>query len=421
MSVSAALYSLSSIPIFAARPFLAAFLTALVARFGTHLPWIGDHAIVVALHAGPVWFQSTACLVALALLAGLEAFAAKSPEAREILEDVEGWLKSIVAGLVAFALIDTDTARTIGSIQHAGFTLSSAWGVLVGGGTFVMAELRRGVVALVHDADDGDDVGLVSLLAWVENSWTVLGILLLLVFPLLALALSALTTLGIWWMRRRALEREQRSRVPCAQCATPILSHASACHACGRELDLPRGVGAFGQPKDAPDPDRARHAFQLVSRKRCPRCATRLTKRAVRQPCPACAKVTFGSEQEFESYLAVIRARLPRTLLVSFGLGAIPLLGVIPGVIYYRLNLVAGLRGYIPPLRGCTTKWVVRLFGFGIIALQPIPILGAFVLPLQCWITYTIYRRSLAGRARGELAASADAPARAPTSPRGLV
>ena len=96
---------------------------------------------------------------------------------------------------------------------------------------------------------------------------------------------------------------------------------------------------------------------------------------------------------------------MPKTLLVCLLLGAIPVLGVIPGVAYYRLNLVAGLRGYIPPLRGCTTKWVVRLIHFGVIALQPIPLVGAVVLPFMCWSTYAIYARSLAGRATEDLAA----------------
>jgi hypothetical protein len=64
---------------------------------------------------------------------------------------------------------------------------------------------------------------------------------------------------------------------------------------------------------------------------------------------------------------------------------------------------VAGLRGYIPPLRGCATRWVVRAIHWGLVALQGIPIAGAVVLPLLCWSTYAIYRRSLAGRARDEL------------------
>ena len=77
-----------------------------------------------------------------------------------------------------------------------------------------------------------------------------------------------------------------------------------------------------------------------------------------------------------------------------------------PAVLYYRLNLVSGLRGYIPPLRGCTTRLVVRTFHFAVIALQPIPILGALVLPLIAWSTYAIYRRSLVGRADDDLVPS---------------
>ena len=49
MNLSAFLYTLSSVPIFASRPFLAAFVTALLARFGTELPVIGDHSVLLAL------------------------------------------------------------------------------------------------------------------------------------------------------------------------------------------------------------------------------------------------------------------------------------------------------------------------------------------------------------------------------------
>ena len=405
MSLSAVLYTLSSVPIFASRPFLAAFLTALLARFGTSLPWIGDNPIVAALAASPEWFRGTTCIVVLGFWALLEVLSAKSPEARQVLERVDGLVKAGMAALVAFALIDADTAATIGAIQKAGIEPESAWALVVGAATWAAANLRSKVVELVIEADEGDDVGLQSLLAWVENSWAVLGILFLVVFPLAALVLSALTTLGIVLVRRRAEAREERSKVPCAGCGAPVRPHATRCAACGRELDAPRAVGVFGQPKETPAPDRARHAFDLAARKRCPDCATRLPKPAVQQACPACGKVTFASTAELERYLDVLEARLPRTLLVAAGLGAIPLLGVIPGVVYYRLNLVSGLRAYLPPLRGCTTRWVVRVLHFVVIVLQPIPLLGALVLPFLCWSTYAIYRRSLAVRAREELAA----------------
>lgn len=410
MTLATILYTLSSVPIFASRPFLAAFGTALLARFGTGLPFVGDNAIVVALSGAPEWFRSEATLGILGVLALLEVLSAKSPEVRAVLDQVDGLVKTAMSMLVALALIDSDTAKTVEAIRQAGFSLESTWAAVVGAATWFAASLRRKVVELVVEADEGDDVGLQSLLAWAENSWAILGLLFLVLFPLAALVLSALTTLGIAVARRRAEEREERAKLPCAGCATPIRAHATRCHHCQRPVEAPRAVGVFGQPQATPAPDPERHAFDLVARKRCPQCAARLPQRAVRQACPECARVTFASTAEFERYLDVLAARLPRTLLVSLGLGAIPLLGVIPGVIYYRLNLVAGLRGYIPPLRGCTTKWVVRLIHFAVIALQPIPLVGAVVLPFMCWSTYAIYRRSLAGRAREDLA-SAPVPA----------
>jgi len=406
VSLPAVLYTLSSVPLFASRPFLAAFLTALVSRFGPWLPLVGDNQIVVALHAGPTWFQSGICLAVLGGLALLEVLSAKSTEVRQVLDQFDGIVKAVISALVALAVLDSDTARTVDAIQRAAFSVDSAWALLVGGATWAMASLRRSIVELVSDVDDGDDLGLQSLLAWSESTATLVGVLFLVVFPILALVLAGLTTAGIWLVRRRAEEREQRSRVPCPRCATPIYPHAVACPACGHEVVEPRAVGVFGQAKDAPCADRARQALELVSRKRCPVCATRLRERAVSQACPTCRKVTFGSAAELERYLGLIRGRLPRTLLVSLALGAIPVLGVVPGVIYYRLNLVSGLRGYISPLRGCATRTFVSLIHLALVV-QPIPVVGALVLPLLCWSTYAIYLRSLRGHAMAELAPAA--------------
>jgi hypothetical protein len=121
--------------------------------------------------------------------------------------------------------------------------------------------------------------------------------------------------------------------------------------------------------------------------------------------------VTFASQAEFEKYLAALRARLPKTLLICLLLSAIPIVGVIPGVVYYRLTLVTGLRGYVPPLRGCLARVLIRVIHWGIIAFQPIPILGALVVPTMCLSTYWIYASTLRGRAAKDLAEVAVAPA----------
>ncbi len=116
--------------------------------------------------------------------------------------------------------------------------------------------------------------------------------------------------------------------------------------------------------------------------------------------------MTFADRRDFDRYLAAIQARLPKTLLISFAISAIPVVGVVPGVLYYRLAIVSGLRGYIPPLRGCLTRLVVRVINWVIIALQVIPIVGAFVIPLMCLSTYLIYRKALGDRGAEELSAA---------------
>lgn len=407
MTVAAYLYTLASIPMFASRPFLAAFMTAVLSKFGTDVPWLSESTVVQSLSRAPSWFTSWPMLVALLALAVLEVLAVKHSEVRAFMDEFDAYLKTAIAVLVSLALLDKESVETVRSIphpMHAGLGFPSLFALVVGGLTFGTARLRHGVMDVLAHVDDHDDIGLQSLLNWVENSWTVLGILFLVVFPIVALVLSGLTVLGLWAFRKRAERRETLSKIPCAKCETPVFPHATRCHACGTPLAAPRGVSVFGTPKDTPTPDVARHRFDLIARKRCPVCATRLKERAVRQPCPTCHTVTFASTAEFHDYLGALQARLPMTLAICFGLSAIPVIGVIPGVVYYRLTLVSGLRGYVPPLRGCFARVFVRLINWGLILLQPIPILGAFIVPLMCLGTYLIYRSTLNGRATKDFA-----------------
>ena len=403
------LYSLATVPLFASRPFLAAFLTALLARWGTHIPWLGDKEVVIALSQSPEWFRSGWCLLVLLLLATGEVLSAKHAEVRAVMEELDAWVKSAVALLVALALIDKSDADTIHKIQRQGLGVGSIWSVFVAGGVWCAAKLRQGALSIVHEIDDHDDIGLQTALSWAENSWVVLGVFFFVIAPALALCLALLATAGMWLARRWAEKEEERKRIPCANCATPVYPHALRCPACATPLASPRAVGVFGQPKQHAAEDLGRQRFLLIARKRCPVCATRLVKRAVQQPCPACRTVTFASLREFEEYRRDIDARLWKTLFVCLCFSAIPVVGVIPGVIYYRLNLVTGFRGYIPPVSGCFARIWVRFVHWGLILLQPVPLFGALMLPLMCWSTYAVYRRALDVSVRKSLPAAAAA------------
>ena len=106
----------------------------------------------------------------------------------------------------------------------------------------------------------------------------------------------------------------------------------------------PRDVGLLGQPRARPSDPRSL-PFRLVAVKRCPLCATRLEHRAVKQTCPACGHRLMDDPRFARGYLAAIDRRVPVVLVACFVLGLVPVLGVIPGVITYRLGIVAPIAG----------------------------------------------------------------------------
>jgi hypothetical protein len=79
-------------------------------------------------------------------------------------------------------------------------------------------------------------------------------------------------------------------------------------------------------------------------------------------------------------------------LAVCFLLGLVPILGVIPGVIYYRLAIVAPFRRYIPHGRGLLLRWGLRLAIVVLVAFQWIPVAGGLAVPSMALINYVAYR-----------------------------
>jgi hypothetical protein len=83
---------------------------------------------------------------------------------------------------------------------------------------------------------------------------------------------------------------------------------------------------------------------------------------------------------------------VPLACVVCFVLGLIPVLGVIPGVIYYRLTIVAPFRRYIPAGRGFVLRWGVRLAVVVLVAFQWVPVAGGLAVPIMALISYGAYR-----------------------------
>ena len=126
--------------------------------------------------------------------------------------------------------------------------------------------------------------------------------------------------------------------------------------------------------------------------KRCPVCATRFDGKSAQQLCSACGHSLMSTPAARDAYLAHIDARAPRTLLVSTLLGFIPVIGMIPAIVYFRMNLVRPFRQYLSFSTGFVVKWGVRLLNLVLILLQPIPGLGALRVLAMAYTNYRVYR-----------------------------
>lgn len=390
MSAISLLQSTAYVPSLASRPFLAAFIIALIARLEIVLP-LGQ-----APPTAPTWFVSNWFLGITAVLALAEVWATKDPSLRSFLNEVGGWVKIIVTFVITFALVDAESSALLGTLAGDPSTataVGAGWSGLMSATTWGIASIRRGFYRVFSDLDEADDLGAQGLFAWLEDFMAVFGVLLATVFPIVAILLFGATIFGLFLFQKWVDRQEEKKRLACSQCNQSIYMAAASCHHCGSLNNSAHRVGVLGQTQKQLARNLSQHKINLLSRKRCSVCATRLRQKSVRQTCPTCRQDNFASAQELDAYLAHLEPSLWKTTAILIPLSFIPLVGLVPGIVYYRLSLVASLRRYVPNSIGCFTRWGIRLLNLLLIALQAIPILGALVLPLMCLTNYYIYLR----------------------------
>jgi hypothetical protein len=429
----------ASISAFTSRPLLTAFGMALMGR------WVANAGVDVSTNfalgetmltsvgtaAALPWLLGDTAIMVFGLLALLEMLAFTNEDLRFLYEEAIGFVQPGSAFVVNYSFAgwqvssfiemvrqlpptvfafdlpsasigllsvsshhySVSAAGLAGALSFVAPILSIIWAAILAGATWLLGRVRAAIVDTINTLDDGNSLGLQSLFHWSETAWTAIATYMIIFLPIIALTLCALTVATLVAIRWYFDRRERLSMIACSHCATKIHPTAPACPSCRQPQAQPRQVGLFGQPKDLLVTDPAAHRLELIARKRCPICATRLKERTVRQACTGCGTVTFADMGAINLYMRSLHARLPRTLLICFLCGLIPVVGVVPGIAYYRLSLIASLKGYVPRTIGCLTRWGIRLAGLLLLMLQPIPILGSLTLPAMCLLNYTVYRK----------------------------
>jgi Zn finger protein HypA/HybF involved in hydrogenase expression len=392
MNPTAFLQALGSIGLFPARIFLPAFITALLLRFGPHVPLIAHAGLLGHVHNEPAWFTSNISLIVFGALSVLEILGQKNPEARHILHEFDAYLKAGLAALTSLGVISATDASFVKQTVHQASFLDYVLPLVAALGTFRVSQLRRDVLQPLHEHVEGTHLD--RLISWAEESWVAFGALVMVVFPVLMLLIVAVATGVLMLVRRRMRVAEEHARIPCGQCGTPVYACAMACPKCRKPVDQPCEVGFLGHSKPYPADDLADHPYRLVEKKRCPVCATHLKSRQPHQTCGACGQAVPADAAFAEAYLDHVAQRLPTVLGICFLFSLVPIVGLIAGAVYYRMALVLPFSQYLPFGRRFLLNWGIRLLFLFLAIFQIVPLLGGLVVPLMALVSFTMYRNS---------------------------
>ena len=392
-------FTLGSIPFFASRIFGSVFCISVLAKLQAEgfFEGLNRWKLFEVDLVFPDWFIGPGFMGTMGVLALLESMAQKNTDLAEFFgafeSPIKGFGNAIFTKIVTVKFnVKVASAMTV---MVAAFDWTWLWGIVTGLAVWLLATMRNQIRMALTDLDPDDDLRIRKLFSWAEDGWVVTGSVFLLALPLLALIMAGLSVLTLVTISGYLKIRERKQSLPCQHCGHADPPTALVCGNCGVDRPNPVQVGIFGQPTSRPVEDRHIQEQHLAWRKRCPRCASRLPKKAIKQHCPTCSTVHFPSSQAVDAYFATLDAKLPKTLLVCTLLSLIPLVGLVPGIIYYRLSLIAGLRGYLPRSKGCLTRWLARLGVLLLLSFQWVPLLGAISLPLICLMNFGLHRKAV--------------------------
>jgi hypothetical protein len=207
MEIAVLLQTLAYVPTLASRPFLVAFVIALLPHLLLQFPVLYEQFSHTVL--APLWFSQSLVLATLGLLALIELLSFKRPNLRTWLNESGPPLKAGIALLISFALIDSvSTAPLRGLMLNtdladfrpgSGYSsaIGFAWSLMICMLTWLIAVVQPGILPsgsllfshrltrpLSNILDGLEAVGLIILVGLATLS------------PLIALALFAVLGLG---------------------------------------------------------------------------------------------------------------------------------------------------------------------------------------------------------------------------------
>ncbi len=388
-------YAIGAPGLFMSRAFVPAFCTALCLRFGSSLPFLKQIPLFQGAGVAPSWFTSSWVIGLLGVLAFIEIVATKNSGFSEVMDGIHKYGRVGMAAVSTFGILPAGDARFVEQTFNISQTImvDAVISAVVATLVWFSATLRNATMNFLYEIDEEDDLGIQSFISWLEDGWSFLAVFLFFIYPLLVTILVFII-IGFFLILRAYLRhKEEKRKVFCTNCGTSIYSSALDCPSCKINVLDPKDIGIFGTAIENSITDRSLHALRLTEKHRCPSCATRLKKRSVRQTCDACGHSIFKTIEIRQAYLKLIKDRLYTTIPVITALSFIPIVGIIPGIIFYRFRLVTPFKAYIPARQGIVLKVFTKTISLFLMGLQVVPVVGGATLPIMAILNYKVYRR----------------------------
>lgn len=392
MTVVTIVAALGTIPLFASRTFLPAFLTGLFLSFPNLFPGIEE---VPPVPDGTL-LTRTWLLVVLGILSALEMIADKNNDVKTLMDKSLTYLKPATYLLVGLGLIDQSSAEILHQVQWAGF--DPMW-ILFGFGMLAvhwLATLRNEFIHFLEEIDEDDNLFIGRIISWMEDGLVVFGFFLLIWAGfLMVVTYGALIALFIY-MRKRYERKLEAQKIECFQCGEKNLPFAVKCYSCKQPQAQVHAVGLFGQKKNNLISNVQEHQLNLISNRKCPNCGNKLKSNKVFQSCNHCSTELFQSPT-LKDFTKSIDKKFYKIAGLSFLLGFIPVVGFVISAVLANIYLFSPYRRFIPKGSNFMTKMFIKFltllfFFFGIA-------FGFIAAPLYCIMRYYIWKGKFKERA----------------------
>ena len=391
MSLAILLHAIGTIPLFASRAFLPAFLTSLLFRFPNLIPFSSIDA-----PSAELFITKTPVIIVLGILAILEILADKNTDIKSLWLQAEPYLKPIIYSVMLLGVVDNDSEMIMQGIYQAGmseytmifFTAGAVYGLTV---------LRIRIQNMILNIDEDGDLFLNFIFSSIEDTFVFFGFLLLLFSGTLAIIFFAITVGLIYLWQRKIRTNQDKEKNPCNVCQTknpPFALECSNCHSPQIEMHK---IGLFGQKKNElikdSAKDRKKHALSLLSQGRCGYCAAKTNKKS----CPDCKKEhILNSSENRKAYVMFVQKRYATWLPLTIALGFIPIIGIGISIMGANLYVFAPFKRQISTAQSVGVQVLSKIVLFLVIFFGSVA--GFILAPLYCSVRFVMWRTTFLHR-----------------------